>query len=67
MTMEREVFEYRQTHPKCRYCKHLKYIADPMMPYNTQCYDYYECKAKDVEIKHISIPRYFCSCYIVKE
>jgi hypothetical protein len=60
--MEREVFEYRQTHPKCRYCKYLEHVVKLTLPV-----DYYNCKAKDVVINCISIPRVFCSCYRVKE
>ena len=62
--MEWEVFKYRQTHPKCKYCKYLKYVIPHV---NIGICGYYECKAKDIQINYISIPRLLCQCYVVKE
>ena len=63
--MEEKVLAYRRKHPKCKYCKYLKYHSR----FNLGVY-YYKCEAKNKVIRDISpdmtcFPRWFCSCYEV--
>ena len=66
--MDEKVLNYRKKHPKCKYCKWLKFICTKTIP----CNDYYICKAKDKIIRKYfpdmtEIPRWFCECYEVDE
>lgn len=58
--MTEKVIKYRQTHKKCKYCIHLRYMGGhDVIP------DYMMCDAKDSRIRCKSFPRPFCSCYTV--
>jgi len=59
--MDDKVFRYRKNHKKCKYCKY--YHVDGAIQLGI-VYDH--CKAKDTIIYNIDIPRWFCSCYEVK-
>ena len=66
--MDEKVLNYRKKHPKCNYCKWLKYISISSLPMT----DFYKCKAKDKIIKDYlpdmtKVPRWFCTCYEVDE
>ena len=59
--MEGIILKYRQSHPKCKWCKFCKYNYAP-------CHltaSWYSCKVKD-KVVNIDIPR-FCKYYQVKE
>lgn len=65
--MDLKVLKYRQKHKKCRYCKYLNFVVPKyIIP------SYYKCLAKDKIIKDIfpdmtKAPRWFCSCYEVRD
>lgn len=61
--MEKEKLEYRQSHPKCKWCKWYKYNTWQDCHWIT-CYG--ECTLKDKIINYDSIPR-LCQYYKVKE
>lgn len=66
--MNEKVLHYRKKHPKCKYCKWLKYVSTNFLPMA----DFYTCKAKDKIIKDYlpdmrEVPRWFCNCYEVDE
>ena len=60
--MNKIILKYRQKHKKCKYCKYYHVDGASWMGI---FYDH--CKAKDIIIHSINIPRLFCSCYEVKK
>lgn len=65
--MNEKVYKYRQKHKRCKYCKHLQLIIR-----KDTGGSYYHCDAKyhiisDCLPNMISVPRWFCGCYEVKE
>ena len=61
-----KITEYRNKHPRCRYCKYSKYVTVPVLLWNS-C-DYHECVLKDKIIKHWfydSIVGMFCKYFEV--
>lgn len=59
--MEEIILKYRQSHPKCKWCKFCKYNYAPC----NLTANWYSCRVKD-KIVNIDIPR-FCKYYQVKE
>lgn len=60
--MNSKIQKYRKSHPKCKYCEYLKMESGKgIVP------SFYKCIAKDKIIVYESIPKYFCSCYEVKD
>lgn len=61
-----KITEYRNKHPRCRYCKYSKYVTVPVLLWNS-C-DYHECVLKNKIIKHWfydSIAGMFCKYFEV--
>lgn len=67
--MDEKVLNYRKKHPKCKYCKWLKFISvTSFLPMTS----FYKCIAKKKTINDCfpdmtNIPRWFCECYEVDE
>lgn len=57
--------QYRQHHPRCKYCKYCELIVPP----SYICSDYYECLVKDKIISELfwNWRGMFCSVYKPKE
>lgn len=59
-----KITEYRNKHPRCRYCKYSKYVTVPVVLWDS--HDYYECVLKDKIIKYDfydSIAGMFCKYF----
>lgn len=61
--MDREIIEYRQKHPKCKWCKYYKHHCDEV-GIDIYCYD--ACELKDKIIYFINLLR-LCKYYQVEE
>lgn len=61
--MDREIIEYRQKHPKCKWCKYYKHYYDEV-GIDIYCYD--TCELKDKIIYFINLLR-LCKYYQVEE
>lgn len=62
--MNDEVYMYRLTKPKCKYCKYFYY---KFLSQGISYAEIQECVAKDKHIIFPSIPRPFCSLYSPKK
>ena len=61
--MDTKINEYRNKHPRCRYCKYSKYVTAPVLLWDC---DYHECVLKDKIIKYWfynSIAGMFCKYF----
>ena len=59
--MTNKIIEYRNKHPRCRYCRYSKYIIVPVLLWDFA--DYRECTLKDRIIKdffYYNIAGMFC-------
>ncbi len=59
-----KITEYRNKHPRCRYCKYSKYVTVPVVLWDS--HDYCECVLKDKIIKYDfydSIAGMFCKYF----
>lgn len=61
--MEKEIIEYRQKHPKCKWCKYYKHHYGEV-GIDIYCYD--TCELKDKIIHFIDLLR-LCKYYQVEE
>ena len=59
--MDSKINEYRNKHPRCRYCKYFKYRITPVLS------DYCECVLKDKLVKEyfLDIHGIFCKWFEV--
>ena len=57
--------QYRQHHPRCRYCRYKKLIQPPL----GVCSDYYKCLVKDKIISEVfwNWRGMLCLCYKPEE
>lgn len=62
--MNKDILEYRQSHPKCKWCKWYHFYSK--MIGGAQFMEYDECILKDKIIHFIHMPT-FCKYYQVKE
>lgn len=60
---KKQILQYRQSHPKCKWCKWYKYNYAPV---GMSMANYETCELKDIII-HFSHCRRFCKYYQVKE
>lgn len=54
---------WRDTHPRCSFCKWLKF---EVVKVNLPMADYYKCIVKNKVINCTNLPRPWCSCYETK-
>lgn len=59
--MDNKIIEYRNKHPRCRYCKYFKRITTPVLS------DYCKCVLKDKLVKEyfLDIRGIFCKWFEV--
>lgn len=55
---------WRLHHPKCVFCRWLKY--DNTERLGLGCSGYFKCQIKEKIIRYINLPRHYCQCYEVK-
>lgn len=60
--MELTVKEWRNKHPKCQYCVHLRHMSLPQFCEGPDTW----CSAKE-KIVNSDLPRLFCRLFKVKE
>lgn len=61
--MDKEIIEYRQKHPKCKWCKYYQHHYDEV---GIDIYSYSTCELKDKIINFENMLR-LCKYYQIKE
>ena len=56
---------WRLNHPRCAFCKYLRFDATPTR-LGLSCPDYYKCILKQKIINYPAMPRPWCKCFDVK-
>ena len=58
--------EWRESHPRCEFCKYLRHDYTATKLNLSRCDDYQECIIKKKVIKIPKLPRFWCRCYEAK-